>query len=111
MYSDENEAIGLVTAFLSKKAVSVIAPLWTIDEVTLNNFITAVDKSHITNSPKAWNLADIICKFENFYETIPFVQYASIAIVVRRLPKEAKQEILSYLQDDPITYNQKENVE
>ena len=110
-YTDENEAIGLVTAFLSKKAVSVIAPLWTIDEATLNNFITAVDKSHIVDSPKAWNLADIVGKFKNFYETIPFVQYASIAIVVRRLPREVKQEILSYLHDNHLTYNQNENVE
>lgn len=104
-YTDENEAIGLVTAFLAKKAVSVIASLWKIDAVIHNNFIRAVDESGIADHSEAWSLADILCKFEDSDETIPFVQYASIAIVVRRLPKEAKQEILSYLQDDPLTYN------
>lgn len=104
-YTDENEAIGLVTTFLAKKAVSVIASLWKIDNIIHNNFIRAVDESGIANYSEAWSLADILCKFEDSDETIPFVQYASIAIVVRRLPKEAKQEILSYLQDDPLTYN------
>ena len=110
-YTDENEAIGLVTAFLSKKAVSVIAPLWTIDNITHDAFITAVNKSGIADSSKAWNLADILGKFENPYESIPFVQYASIGIVLRRLPEKEQEEILSYLQEnDPSPYTQKETV-
>lgn len=105
-YTDENEAIGLVTAFLSKKAVSVIAPLWTIDNITHDAFIDAVNKSGVADRPKAWNLADILGKFENPYEAIPFVQYANIDIVVGRLPEQ--KEILSYLQEnDPFPYNQK----
>lgn len=108
-YTDENEAIGLVTAFLSKKAVSVIAPLWKIDNITHDSFIKAVDKSGIAK--KAWNLADIFCDFENLYESIPFVQYASIGIVVGRLQEEKQEEILSYLREnDPSPYNPKETV-
>lgn len=110
-YTDENEAIGLVTAFLAKKTVSVIASLWKIDNIVHNNFIRAVDESGIANYSEVWNLADVLGRFRDFYESIPFVQYASIAIVVRRLPKEAKQEILSCLQGNPILPNQKENVE
>lgn len=110
-YTDENEAIGLVTAFLAMKSVSVIASLWKIDHIIHNNFIRAVDESGIADYSEAWSLADILGKFENFDETISFVQYASIAIVVRRLPKEAKKEILSYLQGTPLLPNQKENVE
>ena len=110
-YTDENEAIGLVTAFLAKKSVSVIASLWKINNIIHNNFIRAVDESGIADYSEAWSLADILGKFEDSDETISFVQYASIAIVVRRLPKEAKKEILSYLQGTPLLPNQKENVE
>jgi hypothetical protein len=111
-YTDENEAIGLVTAFLSKKAVSVIAPLWKIDNITHDAFITAVNKSGIADRPEAWNLADILCEFKNPYESIPFVQYASIGIVVGRLKQEEKQEeILSYMREnDPFPYTQKTTV-
>ena len=111
MYTDENEAIGLVTAFLAKKAVSVIASLWKIDIVIHDNFIRAVDESGIADDSEAWNLADVLGRFRDFYESIPFVQYASIAIVVRRLPKKTKQEILSCLQGNPLLPNQKENIE
>lgn len=104
-YTDENEAIGLVTAFMAKKAVSVIASLWKIDSEIHDNFIRAVDKSGIANYSEAWNLAEVLGGFKDIYESIPFVQYASISIVVKRLPKEAQQEILSCLQDDPLTYN------
>lgn len=104
-YTDENEAIGLVTAFLAKKSVSVIASLWKIDNIIHDTFIRAVDKSGIANCSEAWNLADVLSRFEKFHESIPFVQYASIAIVVRRLPNDAKNEILSYLQDDHLKYN------
>lgn len=64
---------------------------------THDTFIRAIDDSGIADYPEAWNLADILYRFGDFYESISFVQYASIAIVVRKLPIEAKQEILSYL--------------
>lgn len=110
-YTDENEAIGLVTAFLAKKSVSVIASLWKIDDITHNDFIRAVDESGIANYSEAWNLADILSRFSDFYESISFVQYASIAIVVGRLPKELRQEIWSYLQDTPLLSNKNGNIE
>lgn len=82
-YTDENEAVGLVTAFLAKKAHSVIAPLWVITMNLHDCFIDVVNKSDVINSPDPWNLATI---FKNSNKTesnylIPFVQYANLEIV------------------------------
>ena len=86
-YTDENEAIGLVTSFLAKNTVSVIAPLWRIGYYTYNLFIETLNKSNIVNSPEPWNLTDIFRQCERHYILSPFVQYANIEIVERRIDK------------------------
>lgn len=85
-YTDENEAVGLVIAFLAKEAQSVIAPLCIITKNLHNKFIEFLDENNITNQD-TWNLSDIFksniienseVKLENL---IPFVQYANLEII------------------------------
>lgn len=80
-YTDENEAVGLVTAFLAKNATSVIAPLWSIHYDTHNLFIDVLNKNSNFNSPKPLDMMDLITQCEEPYRLIPYVQYANIGIV------------------------------
>lgn len=85
--TDDNEAVGLVTAFLSKGAESVIAPLCSISGYIHNSFIELINESNILFASQSWNLnADNIFKVlkkkkKKFVYFVPFVQYASLDIV------------------------------
>lgn len=92
-YTDKNESVGIVTAFLDKNAISVIAPIWTIDTTIYRNFIRALNNSDELNSTGPWNLSNIKRNVENNEDLRPFVQYASIAVVVSRLPFEVRIKI------------------
>lgn len=80
-YTDENEAVGLVTAFLAKNATSVIAPLWSIHYDTHNLFIDALNKNSNYNSPRPLDMMDLLSQCEEPYRLVPYVQYANIGIV------------------------------
>ena len=83
-YTDENETVGIVTAFLAKKARSVIAPLCIINVFRHNSFIELVNESGILSSPNSWNLSDILTDIENKNQLaylIPFVQYANLELI------------------------------
>lgn len=86
--TDENEAVGLVTAFLSKGADSVIAPLCPISGYIHNSFITLLNDSNIIHTSQSWNLnTDSIfkgLKRNKFVYFVPFIQYASLDIVGKR---------------------------
>ena len=86
-HTDENEAIGLVTTFLAKNAVSVIAPLYKIDYHTHNLFIETLNTSNVLNSSEPWNLTDVLSQCKSPYILSTFVQYANIGIVERRINK------------------------
>ena len=90
-YTDENETVGVVTAFLAKKARSIVAPLCIITVLRHNRFIKLVNKSAVLNSPSSWNLSDILKNPKNKNKLgylIPFVQYANLELVEERLKKK-----------------------
>ena len=92
-YTDENETVGVVTAFLAKKARSVIAPLCTITAYRHNSFIDLMNKSDVLNSPNSWNLSDILKDPEDkkqLIDLIPFVQYANLELVEERYMRRKK---------------------
>lgn len=84
-YTDENEAVGLVTAFLSKGAFSVIAPLCPISFYIHDEFIELVNKSNVIPNSQNWNLdkLNIFKKLDSpkFGYFVPFVQYTSLDII------------------------------
>ena len=84
-YTDENEAVGLVTAFLSKGAFSVIAPLCPISFPTHDDFIELINGSNVICNSQSWNLDSLnIFKKLNpsgFGYFVPFVQYTSLDII------------------------------
>lgn len=82
-YTDENEAVGLVTAFLAKRATSVIASLWSIHYNTHDLFIDTLKNGNSFNSSKPWDLTDILSQCKEPYRLIPYVQYANIGIIER----------------------------
>lgn len=84
-YTDENEAVGLVTSFLTKNAISVIASLWSIHYNTHDFFIETLNKSNIIKSPHSWDLSEILYECKEPYRLTPFVQYANIAVIERRI--------------------------
>ncbi len=83
-YTDENEAVGLVTAFLAKNATCVIASLWSIHYNTHNLFIDILNNSNSFNSPKPWDLMDLLSQCKEPYRLIPYIQYANIGIIEKR---------------------------
>jgi len=84
-YTDENEAVGLVTSFLTKNAISVIASLWSIHYNTHNFFIETLNKSNIIKSPDSWDLSEILYECKEPYRLTAYVQYANIAVIERRI--------------------------
>ncbi|KAF5415057.1 MAG: hypothetical protein C5S48_06795 [Candidatus Methanogaster sp.] len=92
-YTDENETVGVVTAFLAKKARSIIAPLCVITVLRHDRFIELVNESGVLNSPNSWNLSDILKNSKNKNKLgylIPFVQYANLELVEERYMKKKK---------------------
>ncbi|MDI9395292.1 MAG: CHAT domain-containing protein [Euryarchaeota archaeon] len=84
-YTDENEAVGLVTAFLSKGAFSVIAPLCPISFSTHDRFIKLINENNVISNSQSWNL-DFLNIFKGlpsikFSYFVPFVQYTSLDII------------------------------
>ncbi|MDD3245701.1 MAG: CHAT domain-containing protein [Methanosarcina sp.] len=88
--TDDNEAVGLVTAFLSKGADSVIAPLCSISGYIHNSFIELINKSNTLYTSQSWNLNtdnifEVLKKKKNkFVYFVPFIQYASLDIVEKK---------------------------
>lgn len=90
-YTDENETVGVVTAFLAKKARSIVAPLCVITVLRHDRFIKLVNESGVLNSPNSWNLSDILKNPEDKEQLdylTPFVQYANLGLVEERVEKE-----------------------
>ncbi|MDW5551503.1 CHAT domain-containing protein [Methanosarcina sp.] len=93
-FTDENEAVGLVTAFLSKGADSVIAPLCPISSYIHNSFINLLNDSNIIYTSQSWNLdtcnifrslkKNKVLNENKFVYFVPFIQYASLDIVGKR---------------------------
>lgn len=84
-FTDENEAVGLVTAFLAKKAHSIIAPIWDITVAQHNRFIDLINESEV-NQSKAWNISNIVKNLDISDKKspgclIPFVQYANLELI------------------------------
>ena len=83
-FTDENEAVGLVTAFLAKKAYSIIAPICDITAMRHNRFIDVINNSGLIQS-NVWDLSSILSDMdpndENSNYLIPFVQYANLELV------------------------------
>lgn len=84
-YTDENESVGLVTAFLLKGANSVIAPICKISGSLHNELITQFNKNMVDYTSIDWNL-DRFNIFRGLTEElwihfVPFVQYSNLGII------------------------------
>jgi len=96
-YTDENESIGLVTAFLLKGANSVVAPICKISGYLHNQLIDHINENNMECVSEGWNLDHCnILKTSiegqnltkgQWTEFIPFVQYSNLGIIENKYLK------------------------
>lgn len=96
-YTDENESIGLVTAFLIRGTNSVIAPICKISGYLHNQLIDHINENNMECVSEGWNLdyysiLKASTKGQNltkaqWTEFIPFVQYSNLKIVENKCLK------------------------
>ncbi|MGB9929028.1 MAG: CHAT domain-containing protein [Methanosarcina sp.] len=82
-YTNENEVIGLVTFLLSQNIKSVVAPIWTISELTHNIFIKSVEENLDYNKDEIWDLSRLV-KSADQYDNLfisQFIQYTDLEAV------------------------------